>query len=89
MTIKYFIGTLEINRGGGYYEQTCLFTCYQTRPRNKLWDITQQWFPNVSEVDERNKLVYFDDWHIIARPSLWLEVDLKMYRKLKQIIQEM
>ena len=85
---KYFLGTVELDRGGGYCVQTFLFTCYQERPGKRIWKIAQEWYPSVSGIDESRQLVYFNNWTIVVKSSVWLEITKEIYDSIKPIIQE-
>lgn len=88
MTIKYFIGTIELDRGGGFCVQHFLFSCYKTRPSKRVWEITKDWYPNVSHIDEKRRKVFFNNWKYTATPSIWLEISREVYEQTKFIIQE-
>lgn len=85
--MKYFLGTLEINRGGGYCEQAVIFKC-DIRPAKMLWVITKSWYPTLSSIDETHKVAYFEDWMVSIRPHQWLEISKECYEHLHLIIQE-
>ena len=84
--IKYFIGKVEINRGGGFCVETILFACYKTKPSKKLWQISQEWFPDVSEVDEKKQITYFNNWTVTVKPNVWMEVSHDTYKAVSPII---
>lgn len=85
--MKYFVGTVEVNLGGGYCVQTFLFKS-DTRPGKRLWGIAQTWFSNPIEISEVKRIVYYHEWTTAVRPDSWKEINEETYNVLKSIIQE-